>query len=192
MYAAALAATVATQASPAAAAHRTDDGALEGNGRLATPAASAARARETARPRAAAGRTEIPRSQSSSERTSGDSFTFDQIIRGRSRTRRAARRLNNYLAYQRSCRDPSSVVREPACSPRLLFARPGAMHDSVTMWERRRQVWMPEGRLKLAVKRNDRKDRFRIMDSHLGVVSSARGFVVTVGPVSVAARSRGG
>jgi hypothetical protein len=37
----------------------------------------------------------------------------------------------------------------------------------------------------LAVKRNDRKDRFRIMNSHLGVVSSARGFVVTVGPVSV-------
>ena len=44
---------------------------------------------------------------------------------------------------------------------------------------------MPEGRPKLAVKRNDRKDSLRIMHSHLGVVSSARGFVVTVGPVSV-------
>jgi len=37
----------------------------------------------------------------------------------------------------------------------------------------------------MAVKRDDKKDRFRIVNSHLGVVSSARGFVVTVGPVSV-------
>ena len=80
VYAAAPVATVATQASPAAAAHRTADGALDGNGRVATPAASAARARETARARAAAGRTAICRSRSSSERTSGESFAFDQII----------------------------------------------------------------------------------------------------------------
>jgi hypothetical protein len=44
---------------------------------------------------------------------------------------------------------------------------------------------MPEGRPKLAVRRSDKKDRLRILNSHLSVVSSARGFVVTVGPVSV-------
>jgi len=82
VYAAALAATVATQTSPAAAAHRTDDGALDGNGRAATPAASAARARETARVRAAADRTAIRCSQPSSERTSGDSFESNHLIRG--------------------------------------------------------------------------------------------------------------
>ena len=81
VYAAAPAATVATQTSPAAAAHRTTDGPRDGKGRLATPAASAARARKTARVWTPAGRTAIRRSQSSSERTSGDSFAFDQIIR---------------------------------------------------------------------------------------------------------------
>ena len=44
---------------------------------------------------------------------------------------------------------------------------------------------MPEGRPKLATRRSDKKDSFRIVNSHLGVVSSAHGFVVTVGPVSV-------
>ena len=44
---------------------------------------------------------------------------------------------------------------------------------------------MPDGRPKLAVKRNNKKDKPRIVNSHLGVVSSDRGFVVTVGPVSV-------
>lgn len=44
---------------------------------------------------------------------------------------------------------------------------------------------MPEGRLKLAARESDKKDRFRIVNNHLGVVSSERGFVVTVGPVSV-------
>jgi hypothetical protein len=37
----------------------------------------------------------------------------------------------------------------------------------------------------LAARRSEKKDRFQIVNSHLGVVSSARGFVVTVGPVSV-------
>jgi len=89
------------------------------------------------------------------------------------------------VAYPTSCRDPSSIVREPARSASSLSvcAVPGV--DSVTMWERGRQVPMPEGRPKLAVRRSDNKDSFRIVNSHLAVVSSARGFVVTVGPVSV-------
>src|SRR6185369_8295381 len=78
-----------------------------------------------------------------------------------------------------------ALSEKPACSacsgPAPRFDRT----NSVTMWERRRQVAMPEGRPKMTVKRNDKKDRLRIMNGHLGVVSSARGFVVTVGPVSV-------
>jgi hypothetical protein len=37
----------------------------------------------------------------------------------------------------------------------------------------------------LAVRKNEKKDGARILNNHLGVVSSARGFVVTVGPVSL-------
>jgi hypothetical protein len=37
----------------------------------------------------------------------------------------------------------------------------------------------------MAVRRNEKKDRFRNVRSRLGVVSSARGFLVTVGPVTV-------
>jgi hypothetical protein len=44
---------------------------------------------------------------------------------------------------------------------------------------------MPEGRPKLAVRRSDKRNRFRIGSSPLGVASSPRGFVVTVGPVSL-------
>jgi hypothetical protein len=37
----------------------------------------------------------------------------------------------------------------------------------------------------LAVRRKEKSDGFRIANSQLGVVSSARGFVVTVGPITV-------
>ena len=66
---------------------------------------------------------------------------------------------------------------------RFSVCLPGAIADSVTMWERGRQL--PVGKVDaLAVRKTEKKNRF-LPESYLGVVASPRGFVVTIGSVSM-------
>ena len=197
VYTAAPAATVATQASPAAAAHRTADGALDGNGRLATPAASAARARETTRARAAAGRTAILARNPAASAPRATAFRPTRSFAAASfeRTRRTlaglaqprgSRRTHLVAYHQRSCRDRSSACqRTCVLTPvRCVSARSDApIRDNLGAQKTSSQCRKVG---QIGVQRSDKKEQ--IPDRWTAIwesSSSARGFVVTVGPVSV-------